>query len=78
MGSLFEKLGGAEFVDRVVDNLYVKMVTDTRINPFLVGTDLKEQALQLKMFLTYQLGGLSPIREKVCGLPIRKRSTNWV
>jgi len=58
MGSLFEKLGGAEFVDRVVDNLYVKMVADSRINPFLVGADLKEQALQLKMFLTYQLGGL--------------------
>ena len=58
MTTLFEKLGGAEAIDSAVDKFYLKALADDRINRFLNGTDIKEQAHQLKMFLTYASGGL--------------------
>ena len=58
MTTLFEKLGGAEAINSAVDKFYAKALTDDRINRFLYGTDIKEQAHQLKMFLTYAFGGV--------------------
>jgi len=58
MSTLFEKLGGAETIDFAVDKFYEKILDDGRINRFLNGIDIKEQTHQLKMFLTYALGGL--------------------
>lgn len=58
MATLFEKIGGAETIDAAVDNFYLKILKDDRISSFLIGADVKEQALRLKMFLTYAFGGL--------------------
>lgn len=58
MATMFEKLGGAEAIDATVDKFFVKILDDDRITPFLEGIDIKKQALQLKMFLTYEFGGL--------------------
>jgi hemoglobin len=58
MTAVYEKLGGAEAIDALVDNFFVRILGDERIDSFLVGVDIKKQALQLKMFLTYEFGGL--------------------
>ncbi len=59
MTTLFDKLGGAEALDAVVDKFYVRVLADKRISHFFSGTDMKKQAGHQKMFLTYAFGGSS-------------------
>lgn len=57
MTTLYEKLGGYEALDAVVDTFYRKVLTDDRIASFFDDTDMEQQAAKQKSFLTMVLGG---------------------
>lgn len=57
MESLFERLGGKNAVNVVVDTFYEKVLADDRINYFFNDVDMKKQKLKQKAFLTMVFGG---------------------
>ncbi len=58
-GSLYERLGGAEAVEAVVDLFYRKILADERVSHFFEDTDMEVQHLRQKAFLTMAFGGPS-------------------
>lgn len=59
MQTLYERLGGQESVDVVVETFYRKVLTDDRISRFFDDTDMDEQVAKQKSFLTMVFGGPS-------------------
>lgn len=59
MSTLYERLGGEAAVNKAVDNFYVKVMADTRINHFFENLDMVAQANKQKKFLTMVFGGPS-------------------
>ncbi len=57
MTTLFEKLGGTEAIDVVVDKFYNRILQDDRIKHFFTNIDMVKQRAHQKAFLTYALGG---------------------
>ena len=57
MSSLYEKLGGQEAVDLVVDKFYEKVLADERVKHFFASTDMQAQRNHQKNFMTYAFGG---------------------
>lgn len=57
MGSLYEKLGGQEAVDTVVETFYRKVLVDDRISEFFDDVDMDQQIVKQKAFLTMVFGG---------------------
>lgn len=57
MSSLFQRLGGQEAVDTVVETFYRKVLTDPRISEFFDDVDMDEQIVKQKAFLTMAFGG---------------------
>lgn len=55
--SLFEKIGGEAAVDAAVDIFYRKVLTDDRISHFFETTDMENQHVKQKAFLTMAFGG---------------------
>ena len=55
--SLYERLGGAAAVDAAVDQFYMKVLADERVNYFFANTDMKKQRRIQKSFLTFAFGG---------------------
>ena len=55
--SLYERLGGAAAVEAAVDQFYMKVLADDRVNFFFAKTDMKKQRGVQKMFLTFAFGG---------------------
>ncbi len=55
--SLFERLGGEGAVDAAVDIFYRKVLADDSVNRFFESTDITEQSVKLKGFLTMAFGG---------------------
>lgn len=55
--SLFDRLGGRAGVDQAVDIFYRKMLTDDRVSHFFDDTDMEQQILKQKGFLTMVFGG---------------------
>lgn len=58
MNSLYERLGGRETVDEVVDRLYGRVLADNRLNDFFSGLDMIRQRRHMKLFMAYAFGGL--------------------
>lgn len=56
MKPLFERLGGQESVDAVVETFYRKVLIDDRISHFFDDTDMDEQIAKQKSFLTMVFG----------------------
>lgn len=59
MSTLYERLGGEAGVNKAVDNFYVKVLADNRINHFFENLDMVAQAHKQKKFLTMVFGGPS-------------------
>ncbi len=57
MTTLFNKLGGADAIDVVVDKFYNRILQDDRIKHFFMDIDMVKQRTHQKAFLTYALGG---------------------
>ncbi len=57
MQTLYEKLGGQEAVDAVVETFYRKVLTDDRIADYFDGVDMDHQIAKQKAFLTMVFGG---------------------
>lgn len=57
MSSLYQRLGGQEAVDQVVETFYRLVLTDDRISDFFDDVDMDQQILKQKAFLTMVFGG---------------------
>lgn len=57
MSTLFEKIGGEAAVDAAVDQFYIKVLADNRINHFFNDVDMIKQRGHQKRFLTFAFGG---------------------
>jgi hemoglobin len=55
--SLYERLGGEEAVKAAVDRFYDKMIADDRVARFFARTDMDQQRLKQRGFLTFAFGG---------------------
>jgi len=55
--SLFERLGGQGAVNTAVDIFYRKILMDERVSHFFDDTDMEQQILKQKGFLTMVFGG---------------------
>ncbi len=57
MSTIYEQLGGEAAVDAAVDIFYRKVLDDSRIRHYFESTDMANQAVKLKAFLTMAFGG---------------------
>ena len=57
MSTLYERLGGADAINAVVDGMYVKIFADEDLIDFFRKTDKQHQIDAQKHFLTYATGG---------------------
>jgi hemoglobin len=57
MTTLFDKLGGTDAIDVVVDKFYEFMLVDPEVNHFFQNTDMKKQRMRQKQFITMVTGG---------------------
>lgn len=56
--SLYEKLGGEEAIEKVVDYFYSELVLkDETVNQFFKGTDMEKQRRHQTKFISFALGG---------------------
>lgn len=55
--TIYNALGGEAAVDAAVNIFYRKVLADTRLQPFFVGTDMNQQIAKQKAFLTMAFGG---------------------
>lgn len=57
MSSLYQRLGGQQAVDQVVETFYRKVLLDDRISSFFDDVDMDGQIQKQKSFLTMVFGG---------------------
>lgn len=57
MTTLYERLGGEAAIDTAVDIFYRKMLADERVNSFFKNTDMEQQIIKQKRFLSMVFGG---------------------
>ena len=55
--SIYEKYGGEEVIESIVDQFYVKVLADPLVNGFFAKTDMKKQAKHQTNFICFALGG---------------------
>jgi hemoglobin len=58
--SLYQKLGGKEAIDAVVDAFYVKVLADKRVKDFFADVSMDKQRRKQKDFLSAAFGGPLP------------------
>mmetsp|Transcript_29837 Transcript_29837/g.43981 ORF Transcript_29837/g.43981 Transcript_29837/m.43981 type:complete len:932 (+) Transcript_29837:87-2882(+) len=82
--SLFEKLGGGEAVNAVVNKFYdEKVLKDTSLSPIFDGKDVESLKMHQRMFLQWALGGENgytgrSMKEAHAGLGITEAHWNTV
>ena len=57
MSTLYERLGGADAINAVVDGMYLKIFPDEDLKDFFRKTDKQKQMDAMRHFLTYATGG---------------------
>lgn len=60
MKSLYDKIGGRDTVNRLVDTLYKEIISDPELSRFFAKTDVQRLKMKKRMFLMMILGG--PVR----------------
>lgn len=55
--NLYDKLGGKEGIEKVVEIFYKKILADPTVNHFFEHTDMKKQKRHQTLFISYALGG---------------------
>ena len=57
MATLYEKLGGEDAINAVVDSFYEKILGDPETASFFDGVDMEKQRGKQKNFITFVTGG---------------------
>ncbi len=60
MSTLYEKIGGAAAIERLVDEFYDRVLADPVLAPFFANTPMERQRRMQKIFMTLALGGPEP------------------
>ncbi|MBV9388529.1 MAG: group 1 truncated hemoglobin [Chroococcidiopsidaceae cyanobacterium CP_BM_ER_R8_30] len=55
--TLYEKLGGQQAIEQIVDDFYERVLADDTVNHFFVHTDMEKQRRHQTAFISYALGG---------------------
>jgi len=55
--SLFDTLGGEASISKVVDNFYIKVLSDSLVKNFFKGIDMDRQKKHMRSFMKLALGG---------------------
>ncbi len=55
--TLYEKLGGQQAIEQVVDDFYNSVLADDTVKHFFDHTDMKKQRGHQTAFISYALGG---------------------
>lgn len=55
--SLYDKYGGEDTIAKIVDQFYVKVLADPRVNEFFKNTDMVKQRKHQTNFICFALGG---------------------
>ncbi|HEY9650427.1 MAG TPA: group 1 truncated hemoglobin [Coleofasciculaceae cyanobacterium] len=55
--TLYDKLGGHQAIEQVVDDFYQRVLADDAINHFFAHTDMEKQRHHQTAFISYALGG---------------------
>lgn len=55
--TLYEQLGGEEYIQKIVDDFYKYVLADDSINQFFANTDMDKQRRHQTAFISYALGG---------------------
>ncbi|MDP3683438.1 MAG: group 1 truncated hemoglobin [Ignavibacteria bacterium] len=64
MATLYDRLGGQDAIDAVVDHFYNIMLKDDRVKHFFINTDMTRQRDHQKRFVAVALGGSNAYRGK--------------
>ena len=64
--SLFERIGGSEAIDSMVNEFYQRVMADKQLEPFFKHTDIDKLVAMQREFFTAALGGPLPYT----GLPL--------
>jgi hemoglobin len=62
--SLYERLGGQEGIQKVVDVFYKKVLEDDTVNHFFEHTDMEKQRRHQALFLSWVTGGPNQYKGK--------------
>ncbi|WP_281883597.1 group 1 truncated hemoglobin [Paenibacillus sp. YYML68] len=54
--TMFEKLGGSDAIQKVVDSFYQKVLADDTVNGFFKHTDMEKQRRHQAAFIGFALG----------------------
>ena len=54
--ALYEKLGGQQAIEQIVDNFYQRVLADDTVNHFFTHTDMEKQRHHQTAFISYALG----------------------
>ena len=54
--NLYEKFGGQQAIERVVDDFYKRVLADDTVNHFFAHTDMEKQRHHQSEFISYALG----------------------
>ena len=57
MNSLYEKIGGTDMVEAIVDKFYDKVLADDRLMHFFENTEMTNLRAHQKLFIMYIFGG---------------------
>jgi hemoglobin len=55
--TLYDKLGGQQAIEQVVDDFYKLVLADDSVNHFFAHTDMEKQRRHQTAFISYALGG---------------------
>ncbi len=55
--TLYDKIGGQECIEKIVDDFYKFILADNSINHFFRNTDMEKQRRHQTAFISYALGG---------------------
>jgi hemoglobin len=66
--TLYDKLGGENYIEKIVDDFYKYILADNSINHFFANTDMDKQRRHQTAFISYALGG----RNKYTGRSMEK------
>lgn len=71
MSALYEKIGGQATLDKVVDDLYKRILADNTVNTFFAKTDMAKQRAHFTAFVAQLLEG----PKQYAGRPMDKTHT---
>jgi hemoglobin len=54
--TLYEKLGGEQAVEQIVNDFYERVLADNTVNHFFTHTDMEKQRRHQTAFISYALG----------------------